>query len=963
MMPSRRFVALLAAVLLALLAIGAVGVSAASFGGAGTQRAPDRSSSEQSPSGGSELLPAASDTVAGRVVAAVRPPRPGRNDGRWRLEFGFLTDSILASRGGDKQVAIEANRALLPSSRFLSEMTLRSRERTNNRRWLTSSPVEIELSGGGSVRGRVIARYGPNDAGDFRVEFGWLPEQALLDANGNTQAAVAADGAILPGGRYLKESLILRRSRGNTEEWLPSTSIEAPVTGAVKPPVVERVYCLPLESESLNPSGDAADATDSGINVRVGERIECWSTTTGDPPLRYAWSGGGSPATGNDQEFVTAFGSAGRRTVQLTVTNAGGSDRGEAVVQVVLQPPPQILSLDCQPSTPAPNETVTCAATASGGTPLRYSWRAPNGSPSARAAIEDGKIFQTAFASPGPQTITVEVMNSVDSASRPAAITVRQPVQQPMITSVTCARESSSGAPPAPLSAAPLLVAVNDSVVCQAVAAGSEPLRYEWSGGGNPATGEGPPTFSTTFRSPGSRTVRVTAINAAGSDSGSFLVTVAPRPEVDVSCTPSSPTVGESVTCTARVTGGDGASYAWSGGGSPPTGSASTFSTTFNSAGERTIALTITTAVDSASDRFPVTVEEGVEIEQITCTPLTPRVGDSVSCAARVSVGDVFFLWSGGTPEGNNDEQTFVTSFASPGLKYVTLAVWKWNPNGRDDDLVRINVVEDPRPPVVRSVTCTPSPVDANSAVSCTAELAGGRPTSYAWRADGGRPAAGGESTFSPTFSVSGRQTVRLTVRNGAGEGSGSTTVMVEGDGPTCTAIRDQSIWHWDYVDLYLGDYCQDRDGRRLRFTAVSSRPRDIFVSEPSGRRGRIEVDGQNDFGTATITVTATDPDGASTQTTFQVTVRRDGECGAIPEPDIVVVGAPGIRYDLDKYCRDVRYSNVRSTNPSVVTATLRGSQLTITFGRPGSGHIRFDWTGASGETRTYELTVGVNPY
>ena len=605
-------------------------------------------------------------------------------------------------------------------------------------------------------------------------------------------------------------------------------------------------------------------------------------------------------------------------------------------------------------------------ATASGGMPLRYSWRAPNGSPSARAAIVDGKTFQTAFASPGPQTITIEVTNSVDSASRPVTIAVRQPPQPPMIMSVTCARESSSGAPSAPPNAAPLVVAVNDSIVCQAVAAGSEPLRYEWSGGGNPATGEGPPTFSTMFSSPGSRTVRVAATNAAGDDSGSFLVTVARRPEVDVSCTPSSPTVGESVTCTARVSGGDGASYAWSGGGSPPMGSASTFSTTFNSAGERSIALTITTALDSASDRFLVTVEEGVEIEQITCTPLMPRVGDSVSCAARVSVADVLFAWSGGTPEGDTDERTFITSFASPGEKYVTLSVWKWDPYRSDDDLVRITVVEDPRPPVVRSVSCTPSPVDANAAVSCTAELAGGRPTSYEWRADSGSPATGGESTFSPTFSVSGRQTVRLTVRNAAGENSGSTTVTVEGDGPTCTTIRDQSIWHWGEVDLYLADYCQDRDGRRLQFTVVSSRPRDIVADMYTGRsarRGRIGVHGQNDFGTATITVTATDPDGASTQTTFQVTVRQDGECIAIPEPDIVVVGAPGIRYDLDDYCRDVRYSNVRSTNPSVATATLRGSQLTITFGRTGFGHIRFDWTGASGETRTSELTVAVNPY
>jgi len=285
---------------------------------------------------------------------------------------------------------------------------------------------------------------------------------------------------------------------------------------------------------------------------------------------------------------------------------------------------------------------------------------------------------------------------------------------------------------------------------------------------------------------------------------------------------------------------------------------------------------------------------------------------------------------------------------------------------GTDAGSAPVTVAPEDQPPVVRRITCEPSAVDLNSAVSCSAELAGGRPTSYEWRADGGSPATGGAETFKPTFSVSGRQTVRLSVRNGAGEDSSSTTVTVEGDGPTCTTIRDQSIWDWDEVDLYLADYCQDPDGRQLRFTVVSSRPRDIVVGTYTGRsarRGRIEVFGQNDFGTATITVTATDPDGASTRTSFQVTVRQDGECTVIPDPDIVVVGAPGIRYDLDDYCRDVRYSNARSTNPSVATATLRGSQLTIMFGQVGLSYIRFDWTGASGETRTYEFTVAVNPY
>ena len=952
MMPSRRLAALLAAALLALLAVG---VSAAPFGGAETQRAPHRSSNQQPPLSKSELLPAASDTVAGRLLVAVRPLRSGHKGGAWRIEFGFLTDSILSAHASGRSAATEANSRLLPSpSRFLTETTLRSRARADNRRWLASSLVEIELSTGGSVRGRVIARWNPNRDGDFRVEFGWLPEQARQTANGDTQAAVAADGAVLPRGRYIDESRILshlRQRRG----WLFSSLIKAPVTGAVEPPVVERVHCLPLESDSLNP-GDGATA--SGITVRVGEQVECWSTTTGEPPLRYSWSGGGSPATGNDREFVTAFDSPGRRTVRLTVTNAGGSDRAEAVLQVAQpQPPPRILSLDCQPATPAPNATVTCSATASGGTPLLYSWRAPNGSPNARAALVDGKTFQTTFASPGAQTITVEVTNSAGSDTRPASITVRPPVPPPTITSVTCEPASPR---------------VNQQVTCTAAASGGAPLAYSWSApNGSPnaraALVDGK-TFQTAFRSAGSQTITVEVSNSADRVSRPTAITVlpsVPRPVINaITCAPRTPKVGDDVTCSATLTGGPPDSHMWRApGGSVREGGQPTFRTSFTSEGSQPISLTVTNSAGSDTRPATVVVQPELTIEHITCLPTSVRAGQTITCTAivRGSASPSYF-WTGGNAQTGN-ESRYETSFTSVGQNRVYLIVQSADSGGTDAGSTTVMVAPEDQPPVVRRITCEPSPVDVNSAVSCSAELAGGRPTSYAWRADGGSPTTGEAETFKPTFSVSGRQTVRLTVRNAAGEDSGSTTVTVEGDGPTCTTIRDQSIWHWDYVNLYLGDYCQDRDGRRLRFTAVSSRPRHIVVSEPSGRRGRIEVDGQNDFGTATITVTATDPDGASTRTSFQVTVRQDGECHVIPDPDIVVVGAPGIRYDLDDYCRDVRYSNARSTNPGVATVTLRGSQLTIMFGRVGLSYIRFDWTGASGETRTYEFTVAVNPY
>ena len=698
-------------------------------------------------------------------------------------------------------------------------------------------------------------------------------------------------------------------------------------------------------------------APNSGVTVRVGERIECWSTATGEPPLRYSWSGGGSPATGNDREFVTAFDSPGRRTVRLTVTNAGGSDRGEAVLQVAQpQPPPRILSLDCQPATPAPNETVTCAAAASGGTPLLYSWRAPNGRPNTRAALADGKTFQTTFASPGAQTITVEVTNSAGNDTRPTSIMVRPPVPPPTITSVTCEPASPR---------------VNQQVTCTAAASGGAPLTYSWSApNGSPnaraALVDGK-TFQTTFGSAGPQTITVEVSNSADRVSRPAAITVlppVPRPVISaITCAPRTPKVGDEVMCSATLTGGTPDSHMWRApGGSVREGGQPTFRTSFTSEGSQPISLTVTNSAGSDTRPATVVVQPELKIERITCLPTSVRAGQTITCTAIVrGSASPSYSWTGGNAR-TSDQPRYETSFTSAGQNKVYLIVWSADSGDTAANSTTVIVAPEDQPPVVRGITCEPSPLDVNSAVSCSAELAGGRPTSYAWRADGGSPVTGEAETFKPTFSVSGRQTVRLTVRNAAGEDSGSTTVTVEGDGPTCKTIRDRSIWDWEEVELYLADYCQDRDARRLRFTAVSSRPHDIVVGYPYGRRGRIEVTGQNDFGTATITITATDPDGASTQTTFQVTVRQDGYCTTVPD-HIAVRGAPDLRYDLDVYCRDVRYSNVRSTDPSVATATLRGSQLTITFGRPGSGYIRFDGTGASGETRTYDIGVAVNPY
>ena len=85
------------------------------------------------------------------------------------------------------------------------------------------------------------------------------------------------------------------------------------------------------------------------------------------------------------------------------------------------------------------------------------------------------------------------------------------------------------------------------------------------------------------------------------------VIETVPPPVIDgITCSPSSPTVGESVTCTATLSGGAPDSWAWSGGAS--SGGGATYATNFGATGETAVSLTVTNAGGSHSSSLPLTV-------------------------------------------------------------------------------------------------------------------------------------------------------------------------------------------------------------------------------------------------------------------------------------------------------------------------------------------------------------------
>ncbi len=209
---------------------------------------------------------------------------------------------------------------------------------------------------------------------------------------------------------------------------------------------------------------------------------------------------------------------------------------------------------------------------------------------SARIEQVLAEITATPTATPTPSASGSASASGSPSASASASGRTTTPTrtaapgQAPVIQSLGCS---------------PASVTVGQTVSCSPSISGSVTSR-SWSAlGGSPASGSGS-TFSTSFGSAGSKTLSLQACNGSGCDNASksisvsAIVTQAPSVPVinSVGCSPTSVQTGQTVSCSPSVSG-TVTSRSWSaGGGSPSAGSGSSFSTSFNSSGTKTINFT-----------------------------------------------------------------------------------------------------------------------------------------------------------------------------------------------------------------------------------------------------------------------------------------------------------------------------------------------------------------------------------
>ena len=175
-------------------------------------------------------------------------------------------------------------------------------------------------------------------------------------------------------------------------------------------------------------------------------------------------------------------------------------------------------------------------------------------------------------------------------------------------------------------------------------------------------------------------------------------------------------------------------------------------------------------------------------------------------------------------------------------------------------------------------------------------------------------------------------------------------------------AIPDQVLVENTEATVDISGAFSDPDGDALRYVAASDAS-NVATASVSG--SDLKVIGEAP-GSATITVTATDPGGLSANQTFEVTVnsanRAPTVSGAIP--DQVLVENTEATVDISGAFSDPDGDALRyvaaSDASNVATASVSGSDLKVIGEAPGSATITVTATDPGGlsANQTFEVTV-----
>jgi len=420
--------------------------------------------------------------------------------------------------------------------------------------------------------------------------------ETLCDSTGNTYAVGTSSGYVhvefdrdwMAAG-HAGPSTAYDNNNTIAQVKLPCT-ISSPCSSTVSIDVQGFVYWDPEGHWELHPftswrfSSSAtplsASFTWSPTSPQVGQQVTFTASASGGTsPYTFSWTfGDGSSATGSIATHTYA--SSGTFTVNLTAQDSGSPQQtatSQQLVTVTSAPSPLTATFTYNPTSPVVGQTVTFAASASGGTtPYSFTWNLGDSSSGTGSSITH------AYQSAGTFTVTLAVKDSSapqQSATSQQSVTVNSPL--PLSASFTFNPASPDA---------------GQSVSFTGSASGGiSPYSYSWNfGDGSTVTGQ---SASHAYSAAGTYTATLTIADSAGHTAqSSATLTVNTALSASFTYSPSNPLPLEAVTFSASASGGSQPySYSWDfGDGSTGTGASVVHSYTLP--GTYAVTLTVTDA-------------------------------------------------------------------------------------------------------------------------------------------------------------------------------------------------------------------------------------------------------------------------------------------------------------------------------------------------------------------------------